>query len=525
MFGLVPYGTRQETWERDAVGTVRHEVTFQSNWDSNGCGWKLLSISSEYLGIPGSQLVRTTTRGFECDTTHWFNSRVTSEIKPGQAPVTFSFNDDNTLHGATVNLGGYPELTTNYTYSGHPDPSSASLTSPHLAQSGLVGAAYGFDDYGLISTITPFGVGWSMGETHDPIGRVVQQSGANSEKTTIQWDPAGRLASLQPVPEAASGVTYPDLLTCVVTRGQQQMVYRYNGFGELVQLSRQGGSKTLRYDNAGRKTSESIWVGDDIITKPGPGSMLPISKTGPVLLQVEQGDGGASNLAPDPGRITVEVLGATAVAGTTFHYDGQGRVDLVTDPNGEWTQTLYEGSKKRVIHGGIETQYIHDALGQLVKVTDALGQVTAYVYDDAGRVTQVQQTGSTGTQTRAWHYNPLGWLDQLTQPESGTTTYSSFTVQGKAQVTDYNGRTVTTTYDSLGRVARLTSGDGSISQDLVYGENEPGHGLANNKLVRATAGGITRTLDYLGIRGRISQLTRSVDGLNFSQSIPPRQAR
>jgi RHS repeat-associated protein len=463
--GPAPYCTRQESWEKDDVGAVRRRVETRSNWDTVGRGWQTQTISAEDENAP---LSRTTTQAYQSDQTHWFLGRLVRQQKPGQAPVAFTYNPDNTLQKATVNAGSYPEVTTNLTYAGHPEPTSATLTSPHLAQSGLVGASYGFDRYGLISSITPYGVGWNLEETHDAFGRATQQSGANAEVTSIQWDPAGRLASLQPNPESASVVSYPDLLTAVVTRGQQQTTHHYNGFGELVKTDRQGGSQVFQYDLAGRKLFESVW-----------GSFS---------------------------------------TGTTFGYDGHGRVALVTDPNGEVTQTRYEGPKRRVTHGGIGTQFISDALGQPAQVIDPLGQATSYGHDEAGRVIWVQQTGTTGTQVRTWHYNPLGWLDQVTQPESGTTTYSSFTVQGKAQVTDYNGRPVMTTYDSLGRVTTQASADGSVSQSLVYGEQELGHGSANNKLVRATVGGISRNLDYFGLRGRLSQLTRSVDGLNFSQA-------
>jgi RHS repeat-associated protein len=465
--GLIPYSTRQETWQKDTIGATLHRVETQSDWDNQGGGWQTQTLTAEHLGVQGSSVTRTTTRHYESDLTRWFMGRVVYEKKPDQPSVDFAYNPDNTVDTATVNKGGSPEVKASYTYNGAlPDPVTVTLTSPTLDLSGAVGAAYTFDLYGLVNTITPKtpvgSGGFFLGEDHDAFGRPVQQTGANGETMTIQWDPMNRLSLLRPNPEVGAVITFPDLLTTVETRGLQQTTYHYNGFGELVKMDRQGGSRTFNYDYAGRKTFESVWA--------------------------------------DP------------LTGTTISYDYQGRVALVTDPNNEQTQTIYEGPKKRIIHGGIETQFFSDPLGQLTQVTDALGQISTYGYDQAGRVTMVQQSGATGTQVRTWHYNPMGWLDQLTQPESGVTSYSDFTVHGKAKTTTYNGgRIVSTGYDTLGRVSGITSADGTVTQSFVYGENEAGHGSAKNKLVRATANGISRVMDYNGTRGRLSQLTRNVD--------------
>ena len=467
-FIATPYSTQQESWKRDTVGAVNHRVEVRTNWDTVGGGWRTpLSVTADLNGV--GILTRATVQAYESDWSRYFLGRIVQQQQPGQPVTAFTFNPDNTLSFARVNPGGTPELRATYGYSGLPDPVSVSLSSPNLALSGSVGATYDFDSYGLTNKITPNGVGWFLGEAHDVLGRPTSQSGANSETTSLQWDSVGRLSSAKPDPELATSIAYPDLQTAVATHGQQQTTEHFNGFGELIKEDRQGGSRTFQYDLAGRKTFESVW-----------------------------GD---------------------STKGTFYSYEPQGRISQVTDPNGEITQYIYEGPKTRILHGGVETQKIADSLGQLSQSIDALSQVTAYNYDDAGRIVQVTQAGSGVNQVRTWHYNSLGWLDQLVQPENGTTAYGAFTVQGKPQTTTYNNTLVLTTpLDSLGRLTGVSSSDGSVSQSLTYGENETGHGMSNNKLVRAISGSrVTRVMNYNGSRGRLSNLVTTLDGTDFPQ--------
>lgn len=483
-WGTVPYATRKETWTKDATGAVFHRIESRSNWDGTGRGWQTETIQGDLGGIPIS---KTTTRHFETDLTHWFLGRVTELQKPGEPAVEFIYNTNGTVQSATLNRTGSPWVATSYTYNGLPDPSLATLSGQNLKMPGNgsgVGASYGFDGYGLTNVIAPLGVNWTLGEAHDAFGRVIQQTGANGEAASVTWDPEGRLSTLQvtaPSAELATTITYPDLLTAVVTRGLQQTTYRYNGFGELSEIDRPGGKQIFQYDSAGRTLFVSVWIPAGWATGPG----------------------------------------------TAYVYDNQGRLGLVTDPNGVRTQTTYAGPTRTVRVGdpslGVVTTFVSDPLGRLSEVTDGMGHLTQYSYDDADRLLNVQQYSATDAtasgicQTRTWRYNALGWLYSLTQPESGTTTYSAFDVKGNPWSVDYNGRELDRVFDTLGRVSSISSPDGSVTQNFLYDQQEAGHGLSNSKLIRATANGVDRSLGYFGLNGRLSQLTRSVDGLSWTE--------
>jgi RHS repeat-associated protein len=446
---------------------------------------------------------------------------------------------------------------------------TVTLSSPQsLTFTGQVGvSAYGYDTYGFMNSISVMGAPAAVTEDHDSAGHPVAQTDMNALKNTMQWDSAGRLKSITP-PNGEVGTTYTydaDFLGVVMTRGLQSVHYRYNGFGQVVKEDRSTPTltsmKVFGYDTMGRSTWQSAWLGtavsDDVWAQTwGPGYVAKVPAWTEYVFKYNKctqwGDDGNGNMVCIQSTPVYQQVQHPEVPakwqGLTGHvYDTRGREITTISPNGEVTKTAYDLLSKTITHGftwvndtivtptlaPVSTSFLSDPVGRLVRVVDAKNQVTDYRYDVGNRIAQVSQyptsTGTglaavgTGTpQVRTWEYNALGWMTALNQPESGRTEYSNFTVTGKPQTTVYGAgsaspRTLTTTYDVLGRVKAVTSSDGSVNQSFKFGEEEAGHGLANGKLVRATAGSVVRVLDYTGLNGRLSALTRSVDGINWTQ--------
>ncbi len=101
---------------------------------------------------------------------------------------------------------------------------------------------------------------------------------------------------------------------------------------------------------------------------------------------------------------------------TSYNYNidpsTQSIVTTITDANDNISKTYTNGSGKTIKteqfitqNSPIPTTFEYDAIGQLVKVTDAEGNITTSTYDMGGRVTQVVHTAS-GTTTYA--YDNLG---------------------------------------------------------------------------------------------------------------------
>jgi YD repeat-containing protein len=323
-------------------------------------------------------------------------------------------------------------------------------------------------------------VDWTLGQDSDLLGRPIKQIDPNQIPTQFEWDGAGRLTSISPkAPEVGTAITYDtDNLGSIVSAGPQSTHYRYNGFGELASIQRQnGGTKTFSYDTGGRKTFETVW--------------------------------------------------GTA-AGTRFEFDGRGRIKNTTDPNGIVTRYTYNGPSKTVTVGDKNTTFTTDLMGRLITVVDALNHPTQYRYDPADRSVRVQQwagaEGSSSAQVRTWEFDNLGRLLAITQPESGRTEYSNFTVTGKPQTTVYGAgststRTVNSTFGVLDRLMAVTSIDGSVNQSFSY-EQGGMLALANNKLTSVTSNDVTRTMMFNGtggLNGRLTDLIQSVDGNSWAQ--------
>jgi RHS repeat-associated protein len=161
---------------------------------------------------------------------------------------------------------------------------------------------------------------------------------------------------------------------------------------------------------------------------------------------------------------------------TFTHSDADGRVvrsaHRLTDLDGPFPYQDLE-------YGIVENRY--GPFDQLEQVTDALGNVTTYVYDAFGRSVRS--------------------LD----PDAGE---STFEINGFGEITSATrgGIGTTTEYDALGRAVVRTGPDGV--ETLEYGTAGP----ALHRLVRATStDGVVTELDYDDF-GRTHELRQTVDG-------------
>ncbi|MFN8011209.1 MAG: hypothetical protein U0P81_07375 [Holophagaceae bacterium] len=429
-------------------------------WDSVNYGWGLSTRRVTQTGQ--ADLNRDVQRGWKFVPELWLGPRVESETPTGQPRVdTVYLPGTSLVDSVTINPDGSPSLKTSFSYV----PGTANVSHVQVqalsGATGTLGVSYGYDAYGFMNAITLDGAPGSLLQENDPLGRPLSQTDLNGLRTSFTRDAVGRLTGITPPGgETPTVIGYPDLLHATVTQGPRTTTYAYTPFGKLASIQKPTGEvKTFTYDIADRLTFESVWG------------------------------------HPSPGT-------------STQYDDPLGRPTRITDPLNVVTVTSYSGTNRTVTvnPGGLNltTTFSSDGLGRLLQVTDALGQTTSYQYDDADRIRQVSQASVAGLQLRTWSYNALGWLTSLTQPESGTTTYSDFTVSGKPQTTDYAGRVVNTTYnDWMSRVKTVTAVDGSVSQSYAYDQGPNGLG----KLASATDGAVTTTFSYTGLNGRLGELT------------------
>ena len=130
----------------------------------------------------------------------------------------------------------------------------------------------------------------------------------------------------------------------------------------------------------------------------------------------------------------------TADAATTYtSYNAQGQVAIQTDANGNVTTYLYDNAGREISitqppveTGGPSavTSYTYNAAGQQTSMTDAHGNMlphtdfngitTTYTYDSLNRETSVTSASSV---VSSYSYTPDGQIATMTDG-TGTTTYT-----------------------------------------------------------------------------------------------------
>ena len=197
-------------------------------------------------------------------------------------------------------------------------------------------------------------------------------------------------------------------------------------------------------------------------------------------------------------------------AGDIYAYDVLGRLKTVTRANGESLNYTYLGrATKSVDTNGVARILQIDGLGRSTVVCEissnstmpgsgsptscgtdisGTGFTTNYSYSLASGTTTVTQGGQTRTFQQDW----LGRTTSVTEPESGTTTYSyAYNTTGLAvtrkrpRANQTNASTLTTTtkqYDTQGRIVSVTYDDGTPTKTFAYDSSAGWSSLAQNNL-------------------------------------------
>lgn len=316
----------------------------------------------------------------------------------------------------------------------------------------------------------------------DPVGRSLTLSYDGSNRITLVTDPIGRTVQYD-YTSAGYLSTVTDPMNGVTT-------YGYNGQNQLV--SEQDARKITiaqnTYDSAGRVIAQQQADGGIIqffytlLNPTVPNSPLigttvvdplhnPTSyrfTPGQLLTDATDPSGQTTSYTLDPTHSNlVTATAGTAVCSTcgnpsqgnqTFTLDANGNIASITDALGNVTAYVYEPvfNKVKSITDplGNQTQFVYDLAGNLTRREDPNHNVTAFVYNSAGQVTQI--TDATG-KTTSFVYDQSGNLSTVTDALKNTTTTVYDAISRPTQTIDALGRRTETAYDALSRVKSQTN--------------------------------------------------------------------
>ena len=306
--------------------------------------------------------------------------------------------------------------------------------------------------YGQVASVTdPNGA--TVRTVYDAVGRVSQVTQPDGAWTTTRYEALGTVGSQHVRTDSQSGLstwTYVD------------------GLGRPIKTQGTGpdGRTTVtetEYDVRGAMTRTSVprFVSEG--STPTDGSTTP-----------------ATDESTEPTVPTDQW--------TRWEYDVLGRVTRTTHPDGSQTQACYDDGVMVTLDANQhKTRTTRDADGQVLTVDEYTGThatcspadgtpyaTTTYTYDPLGNLVTV--TDALGNRTTL-QYDTLSRKIQMQDPDLGTWTYA-YDAQGNlVQQTDAKGQTVHLQYDSLHRrIQKDYETQKAIGQgDVVYTYDGPTH--------------------------------------------------
>ncbi|PPI48668.1 type IV secretion protein Rhs [Rathayibacter toxicus] len=325
-----------------------------------------------------------------------------------------------------------------------------------VAATGPLGSRrYGWNEDGLLASVTDVGGVVEVANTYDARRRVVTQRSPFGRVTRYAYLP-GRTTVVSDEDGTRSNTWIADargrLVGVIDSHGRRQSM-SFDARGNLLSVTERNGAVTAHaYDERGRRVRTVTESGADITYGYDSHDRVTtvVAEAGAVT-SYEYPDDDSRNPCvlsdPEGGRTTLiwsaglltEAIDPVGVA-VRFHYDEHGELIATTNAEGQ-TARLERDAAGRVTAAvspsGARTQLRYDDAGRLVSHRDALGATWRYEHDSGSRVSAI--------------IDPLGARTVMEHGEHGEVT----------RTIDPLGRAVTRLFDDLGNVEAAILPDGS----------------------------------------------------------------
>jgi RHS repeat-associated protein len=322
--------------------------------------------------------------------------------------------------------------------------------------------------------------------TYDLCGNLTQVKDGLEETTEYTYNLSGTLAAVTDKLGAVTSYAYDalDRLTQETDPRGGVTEYEYDSAGNVVEVRRNNtivsestydleGRQLTATDAKGAVTSCQYNLFGKVrsVTLPGDSTVPALTtsyKYNELGIIKETSDTGGLTLTYtlDPqGRVRSETAAGAGINYTVYNgYDLAGNLVKSTDALGNVTLYTYDGLGRNtgMNSGGKQSAVSYDLNGNKLSETDWLGNVTSYGYDNLNRMVSV--TDATGTVIETLTYNDRH--EQVSSADALNNT-TAFVYDGAGRLvstTDPSGNVVSQTYDFAGNVISETDGEGNMTE-------------------------------------------------------------
>jgi RHS repeat-associated protein len=214
------------------------------------------------------------------------------------------------------------------------------------------------------------------------------------------------------------------------------------------------------------------------------------------------GDTVAYSYTPGPREQMASVVDANGNT-TSYSYDGQGNLLAIAYPDSTTQQFSYDplGDQIGAVDpNGQATAVAYNAGGQVTAETFADGSSAAFTYDPAGDLLTATTTATDGTASVTSYTYATGSreLVNVSYPNGLSLTFTYDAGGRRTESVDQSGFRVNYQYDAVGRLARLSDGNGGLIVGYTYD--------AAGRLIEKDLGNGTYTTYQYDSAGNLAQL-------------------
>ncbi len=436
---------------------------------------------------------------------------------PNGAQVIYTYNQYGKITSVTDALG----YVTTYSYD-----AGGRLTQTTYADGSVEN--YGYDESGNMTTITTAdgrsltyeydGLGkvtkiiYPDGTTeecsYDMLGQVTSSTDILGNKTSTTYDSTGQVIGVKLPTGQSITATYGDTeatskqLIGVSDSLGKDVSYTYDSMGNITSVTDALGNKsTCEYNQWGELLTETDAKGNKTTyTYDSAGQCIAVTNP----------DGTTTNIVYDPcGRVTEAYMEGSEGErlSVSYTYDSMSNISSYTDEMGNTTNYEYDinGNLIKVIdsEGVITAEYTYDCMGKVLQEKDASGIVVTYSYNKSDLVEKVSLTSATGEEkVYTYTYDDMGRVLSVIDP-SGNESSQSYDLSGNITELVYpEGGGISYAYDNYGRVTEEKLSIGTVSSyqynaDSLLSQYTNGRGQ-ETKYIYDVLGRITSISDEIG---------------------------